>query len=79
MIAEIPSPDCSGVCASAHAADIQAVRAAFISEIGAPTDRMTPIGKIMQVTGVGFFDMLHHQTGVAPNGIELHPVLNIQP
>jgi hypothetical protein len=27
---------------------------------------------------VGFFDFLHGQTGVAPNGIELHAVLDIQ-
>lgn len=27
------------------------------------------------VTGVGFFDRLHGQTGCAPNGIELHPVI----
>ena len=27
-----------------------------------------------RVTGVAFFDFLHGQTGVAPNGIELHPV-----
>jgi hypothetical protein len=26
--------------------------------------------------GVAFFDFLHGQTGVAPNGIELHPVLD---
>ena len=26
------------------------------------------------VMGVGFFDFLHGQDGVAPNGIELHPV-----
>ena len=30
------------------------------------------------VTGVGFFDFLHGQTGAAPNGIELHPVLRIE-
>jgi hypothetical protein len=30
------------------------------------------------MTGVGFFDRIHGQTGVAPNGIELHPVLDIQ-
>jgi hypothetical protein len=29
------------------------------------------------VTGVAFFDTLHGQEGVAPNGIELHPVLMI--
>jgi hypothetical protein len=28
------------------------------------------------ITGVGFWDILHGQTGVAPNGIELHPVLS---
>jgi hypothetical protein len=29
-----------------------------------------------RVTGVAFFDFLHGQTGVALNGIELHPVLD---
>jgi hypothetical protein len=28
-----------------------------------------------EVTGVAFFDFQHGQTGVAPNGIELHPIL----
>jgi hypothetical protein len=28
------------------------------------------------VTGVAFFDRLHGQDGVAPNGIELHPILS---
>ncbi len=28
-----------------------------------------------QVTGVAFFDYKHGQTGVAPNAIELHPIL----
>jgi hypothetical protein len=27
------------------------------------------------VTGVAFFDTDHGQTGVAPNAIELHPIL----
>src|SRR5260370_1246977 len=31
----------------------------------------------VQIKGVGFFDFLHGQTGVAPNGIELHPLLDI--
>jgi hypothetical protein len=29
------------------------------------------------VIGVAFFDVLHGQEGVAPNGIELHPILSI--
>jgi hypothetical protein len=28
-----------------------------------------------RVVGVAFFDFLHGQTGVAPNAIELHPIL----
>ena len=28
-----------------------------------------------RVTGVAFFDYEHGQTGVAPNAIELHPIL----
>jgi hypothetical protein len=32
-----------------------------------------------RITGVGFFDRVHGQTGVATfNGIELHPVLKIE-
>ena len=32
----------------------------------------------MRVTAVGFFDRDHGQTGRAPNGLELHPVLDIE-
>jgi hypothetical protein len=28
-----------------------------------------------KVTGVAFFDSEHGETGAAPNGIELHPIL----
>jgi hypothetical protein len=30
------------------------------------------------ITGVGFFDIVHGQSGVAPNGIELHPALDFR-
>jgi len=29
-----------------------------------------------RVIGVAFFDFKHRQTGVAPNAIELHPILS---
>jgi hypothetical protein len=29
-----------------------------------------------RVVGVAFFDFQHGQTGVAPNAIELHPILD---
>ena len=32
----------------------------------------------VRVTGILFFDRLHGQIGVAPNGVELHPVLEIE-
>jgi hypothetical protein len=32
----------------------------------------------VRVTGVGFFDRVHGQNGVAKNGIELHPLLDIK-
>ena len=35
------------------------------------------VNQRVTVTGVGFFDRLHGQTGVARNGIELHPVFSI--
>jgi hypothetical protein len=38
--------------------------------------RAARICRRARVTGVAFFDYLHGQTGVAPNGIELHPVLD---
>ena len=28
------------------------------------------------ITGVGYFDAIHGQIGVSPNGIEIHPVLS---
>jgi len=34
-------------------------------------------GETVTVSGVGFFDLIHGQLGVAPNGIELHAVLEI--
>jgi len=39
---------------------------------------MTKIGLQAVITGVGFFDSSHGQTGVAPNAIELHPIFSIQ-
>jgi hypothetical protein len=41
------------------------------------TAAMTKVGSRATVTGVGFFDSNHGQTGVAPTAIELHPIFNI--
>jgi hypothetical protein len=74
MIAEIPYPSCTGgspwTCFVTHARSI--VDAKFTVS---PTPQYPSL--TVTVRGVGFFDFLHGQTGVAPNGIELHPVLEI--
>jgi len=82
MIGEIPDPNCSTVQASGHATQIAAVRTQFINCFGAPpaNGRFKRFDGTMiaELTGVGFFDLLHGQTGVAPNGIELHPILRVR-
>lgn len=32
---------------------------------------------LVEVEGVGFFDFVHDQPGVAPSGVELHPVMKL--
>jgi Bacterial Ig-like domain (group 3)/Lamin Tail Domain/Divergent InlB B-repeat domain len=86
MIAEIPSPACilaqnpngpgrvlvtspftQGIMDSRQKFDSRFTATSFFQTANVP----------VRVTGVGFFDFIHGQTGVAPNGIELHPVLSI--
>ena len=63
MIAETPSPLCTSGATPARRQQMTAARKAA-----------KPCSKA-RVVGVAFFDYRHAQTGVAPNGIELHPVL----
>ena len=75
MIVEIPHPACVGDTSPFKNA-ITATRAKFDAAYTATTSFKTANVPVT-VTGVGFFDFLHGQTGVAPNGIELHPLLDI--
>jgi hypothetical protein len=75
MIAEIPSPACVG-SGSPFLPGIQRSRSEF-DAVYAPTGNFQPANVPVQIRGVGMFDFLHGQTGVAPNGIEVHPVLDI--
>src|SRR5262249_50238515 len=61
---------------SPFASGISNSRSEFNAKFTATTSFQTANIPV-QVTGVGMFDFLHGQTGVAPNGIELHPVLDI--
>ena len=74
MIAEVPEP----ACVSADLSDsqmYQKVRQLLLDTLNAPGGDRRPR---IRITGVGFFDYLHGQRGVAPNGIELHPVLSVE-
>ena len=76
MIAEMPSGDCVPPSLTDSSTKL---RASWQKRFGVATARFkrVPPQKIkLEVTGVGFFDFLHGQTGVAPNGFELHRILS---
>jgi len=63
MIVEAPSPACTGRATPLRRRQMAQAR------------RRVRLCARARVTGVAFFDTNHGQTGVAPNAIELHPVL----
>jgi hypothetical protein len=73
LIAEIPDP--LRVGESWKARTFKA-RTAFEAR-HPPSRTFQTAGETVTVTGIGFFDLVHGQIGVAPNGIELHAVLDI--
>ena len=75
IIGEIPNPGCVG-SGSPFASSITNARLKFNAMFTASTSFQFANVPV-QVTGVAMFDFLHGQTGVAPNGIELHPILDI--
>jgi hypothetical protein len=75
MVTEIPSPSCVGA-GSPFLAGITNARNEFNAKFTATTSFQTANIPV-KITGVGMFDFLHGQTGVAPNGIEVHPILDI--
>lgn len=92
MIAEIPNPG-DITAPSYFAEQISDARTAFdnrfqvADNINGPTapaalepavaPQAQQIAVPVTLTGLGFFDFNHGQLGVAPNAIEIHPVINI--
>jgi hypothetical protein len=79
MIVESPDPTCAS--GSQFLDNITSVRTMLdqtlqLDRIFAENAR-SELSMPVTVTGVAFFDVLHGQEGVAPNGIELHPILMI--
>jgi hypothetical protein len=76
MITEIPAPQCVG-SSSPFVPAIRSVRRTFAARFH-PTGFWQRPRIRVHVVGVGFWDYKHGQSGVAPNAIELHPVLAMQ-
>jgi hypothetical protein len=64
MIAEAPSPSCDSHATPTRRRQMRIAR------------NHVRVCARARVTGVAFFDFDHGQTGVAPNAIELHPILH---
>lgn len=81
LVAEIPSPSCYSGNSTDVRSEFQTARevidGAFLHGERRGLSRIASDAKV-EVTGVGFFDFIHGQTGMAPNGFELHPVLSIR-
>jgi hypothetical protein len=76
MIVEFPAVTCASSATTGAKTRMKNARNAFIAACGMPGDSsFTQLTGKATIRGVGFFDFLHGQTGVAPNGIELHPVI----
>jgi hypothetical protein len=75
MIVESPNPTCAQ--GSLFFDHIVEVRQTIDDEFGPIHGRLQP-GIAVTVTGVAFFDRFHNQEGVAPNVIELHPLLSVE-
>jgi hypothetical protein len=63
MITEAPLPACAAGATTLRRKQMRRARAAV------------RVCAHAIVTGVAFFDFQHGQSGVAPNAIELHPIL----
>jgi len=83
IIVEIPNPACAQPplepTTSRVVAQITQARAAFETAFSPTAACFTcNLKTLVTVVGVGFFDKLHGQHGVAVNGGELHPVIGFQ-
>ena len=77
MIVEFPHASCTRGASRQARAKMRRARSLLVGACGSPTSSFTSLSGKATISGVGFFDELHGQTGVAPNGIELHPAVGL--
>ena len=78
MIVEFPSSGCTRRASTSARRKMAAARRALATACGAAGGSFVRLTGTATVTGVGFFDFEHGQRGVAPNAIELHPVVGFR-
>jgi hypothetical protein len=77
LIAEMPAAQCVPKKARDRKAMI-AVGKKFEATCGKPTKHWQPLGAVVLISGVGFFDIPHTQKPHAENFAELHPVTGLK-
>lgn len=74
IVGEIVNPECPDLVGSQYMGAFKNTREEFEMF-------KLPKNKVMEgvytITGVCFFDFVHGQLGVAPNGVEIHPIMDI--
>ncbi len=75
MIVEFPSASCMSRASATAKRKMRAAHTSFDRHCGSTSGSFHALRGTATIDGVGFFDFIHGQTGVAPNGIELHPVI----
>lgn len=77
MIGEIPNLSCDSIASNENKFNKYFV-AAEQEFLKYKLSRGRVMPGIYQIKGVAFFDQKHGQRGMAPNGIELHPILKFK-
>jgi hypothetical protein len=78
MIVEFPDVRCPGARSSPRKGAMRRARNRFERACGEPSSGFSSLHGTAIIKGVGFWDFDHGQTGVAPQAIELHPVVGIR-
>ena len=76
MIVQFPADRC--VDSSFRRPEMRRARARSLDACGPIPQGFTELTGNVVIRGVGFWDEVHGQRGVAPNGLELHPALSFQ-
>ena len=77
LIAEMPAAACLPPTTRDRRAIVNA-RRVFVQRCGEATDTWRQLGAVAWISGVGFWDFPHGQSGHARNYAELHPVTAIR-